>query len=81
MKRLVLPVALNQHGNKQMHSGAAGLQSWEHELEYLHLSEQERQSKGLRGQVAESGLCWAGETGHTHSSDVKHRLSSFKRPT
>lgn len=59
-------------GNKPTDGGAAF---------DLHLSQQERQSEGLRGQVAQGALCWAGETGHTHRRDVKHRLSVFKQPT
>ena len=58
---------------------AACIQWWDLDIEYLHFRQQERQSKGLWGQVSQSGPHWAGETVHTHSGDIKHSI--FKQIT
>lgn len=41
---------------------------------YLHLCQYQWQGEGLRSQVADSGLGWAGETFHTLSSHIEHCL-------
>lgn len=70
-----------QSHDEHMNTGAARFQWWQLEFEHLHLSQQERQRKGLRGEVSQNVLFSAGETGHALFHDSKHRFVVFEAHT